>query len=103
MEGDEYESTETVLVAARLRLRNLARQEAVKLYEKYRLQSERQSGPDAFSEVDLEDSYTKTPSLANTNRSHDNAGQDSEQDYRSRFLQQEMKLNVVSKFGDSID
>ena len=76
MEGDEYESTETVLVAARLRLRNLARQEAVKLHEKYRLQSERRSGPDAFSEVDLEDSHIKTPSLANTNRSHDNAGQE---------------------------
>jgi hypothetical protein len=75
MEGDEYECAETLVVTARSRLRELARREAVKLYEKYRLQSEGRRRSDASPEVEMKDSYTKTPSLANANRNHDDANQ----------------------------
>ena len=47
----------------------------MKLYEKYRLQSEGRRNSDASPEVEMEDSYTKTPSLANANRNHDDADQ----------------------------
>ena len=75
MEGDEYGCAETLVVTARSRLRELARRETVKLYEKYRLQSEGRRSSDASPEVEMEDSYTKTPSLANANRNHDDADQ----------------------------
>jgi hypothetical protein len=60
MEGDEYECAETLVVTARSRLRELARREAVKLYEKYRLQSEARRSSDASPEVEMYPAILRT-------------------------------------------
>jgi len=68
VDPDRYESTDAVINTGSLRNTSLAREEAMELYENYRLQSEDNRNSDKGNGLEHKVSYTAGPSLANVNQ-----------------------------------
>ena len=71
VDPDMYESTNTVINTGALRNISLARQEAMELYENYRLQSEANHNSGKGKDPDRKGSYAAGPSLADVSQPQD--------------------------------